>query len=134
MKTNFYCKRLIATTERNIYIPWCPRTIKIDVFIFQHKNILLKENIWSWNLKLEADLSWIWTRDHWISFRRSNGLSYQPMSSTHTQSKLYTATPISSFVQGHISFWLYKYLENGTARLFLSFSENKMKGNTDKCH
>ena len=32
--------------------------------------------------------------------------SYQAMSSTCTQSQLCTATPISSFVQCHISFWL----------------------------
>ena len=39
-------------------------------------------------------------------FRRSNRLSYQAMSSTRTQSQLCTATPISSFVQCHISFRL----------------------------
>ena len=34
-----------------------------------------------------------------ITFRRSNRLSYQTMSSTRTQNQLYIATPISSFVQ-----------------------------------
>ena len=39
-------------------------------------------------------------------FRRSNRLSYQAMSSARTQSQLCTATPISSFIQCPISFWL----------------------------
>ena len=39
---------------------------------------------------------WNWTHDHQIPFRRSNRLSYQDMSSTHTESKLCTASPISS--------------------------------------
>ena len=43
---------------------------------------------------------------HCILCIRANQLSYQVMSSTHTQSQLYTFTPISSFVQCHISFWL----------------------------
>ena len=41
------------------------------------------------------------------SIQHSNRLSYQAMSSTCTQSQLSTATPISSFVQCHISFWLF---------------------------
>ena len=53
-------------------------------------------------------LAWVgfWTHDHWIPLRHSNRLSYQAMSSTRTQSQFYTATPISSFVQCHISFRL----------------------------
>ena len=39
-------------------------------------------------------------------FRCANLLSYQAMSSTRTQSQLCTATPILSFVQCQISFWL----------------------------
>ena len=38
------------------------------------------------------------------------------MSSTRTQSQLYAATPISSFVQCHISFWL---LPSSVATFFL---------------
>ena len=53
----FYCKRLIVMIEGNIYIPWCPLAIKINVSIFQHKNILVKENIhlftW-WSQKRET--------------------------------------------------------------------------------
>ena len=41
-----------------------------------------------------------------MSFRRSNRLSCQAMSSTRTQTRLCTATPISSFVQCHIWFRL----------------------------
>ena len=51
--------------------------------------------------------SWLeWDLNHRISFRCSNRLSYQAMSSTRTQSQLCTATPISSFVQCPISFRL----------------------------
>ena len=39
-------------------------------------------------------------------FRCSNRLSYQVMSSTRTPSQLRTVTPVSSFVQCHISFRL----------------------------
>ena len=46
------------------------------------------------------------THDHSIPFRRSNRLSYKAMISTRTQSQLCTATPVSSFVQCRISFWL----------------------------
>ena len=38
--------------------------------------------------------------------------SIQTMSSTCTQSQLSTATPISSFVQCHISFWLFIVLHH----------------------
>ena len=41
-----------------------------------------------------------------IPFRRSNQMSYQAISSTRTQSQLFRATPISSFVQCDISFRL----------------------------
>ena len=52
-------------------------------------------------------------------FRPSNRLSYQAMSSTRTQSQLCIATPISSFVQCHISFRL---LPSSVAKfLFIEF-------------
>ena len=38
------------------------------------------------------------------TFRRSNRLGYQAMSSTRIQIQLCTATPISSFVQCQVSF------------------------------
>ena len=47
---------------------------------------------------------------HWIPFRHSNRLSYQATSSTRTLSQLCTATPISSFVQCHISFRLFAFV------------------------
>ena len=49
----------------------------------------------------------------WVGFEpmttefRSNPLSFQAMSSTRIQSQLFTATPISLFVQSHISFRLF---------------------------
>ena len=51
----------------------------------------------------------IWTHDHWIPFRRSNQLSYQAMSyyqATCIQSQFCIITPISSFVQCQVLFWL----------------------------
>ena len=44
-----------------------------------------------------------WAHDHWIPFWCSNWLSYQAMSSSSTQNQLCTPTPVSSFVQCHIS-------------------------------
>ena len=55
---------------------------------------------------IESWPEWDLNHDHWIPFRRSNRLSYQAMSSTHTQSQLCTATLISSFAQCPISFRL----------------------------
>ena len=54
----------------------------------------------------KAGLSGIWTHNHWMPFRPSNRLSYQTMSSTRTQSLLFIATPIASFVPCQISFQL----------------------------
>ena len=47
---------------------------------------------------------------------RSNRLSYQAMSSTRTQSQLYTATPISSFVQCLV---LFRLLPSSAATVIL---------------
>ena len=58
---------------------------------------------------------WIWTHDHLIFFRHSNLLSYQAMSSTHTQSQLGTATPISSFAQCQV---LLRLMSSSVATLF----------------
>ena len=53
--------------------------------------------LWSSYRKLAWVGQWeIWTFDHWIPFKRSNRLSYQAMTSTHTQSQLSSATSISS--------------------------------------
>ena len=55
---------------------------------------------------IESWPEWDCSHHHWDLFRRSNRLSYQAMSSTCTYRKLCTTTPISSFVQCQIIFWL----------------------------
>ena len=54
----------------------------------------------------ESCLCGIWTNVHWIPFRRFNTLSYNAISSTHTENQLCTAAPVSLFVQCQISFRL----------------------------
>ena len=45
MKTNFFWKSLIVILKELFIIPDDLESIKKKVFIFQHKNILMKENI-----------------------------------------------------------------------------------------
>ena len=54
----------------------------------------------------KVDLSGISAYDHWIPFRHSNLLSYKAMCLTRTQSHVFTATPIPSFVECHEFFEL----------------------------
>ena len=46
MKTNFFWKSLIVILKELFIIPDDLESIKKKVFIFQHKNILMKENIY----------------------------------------------------------------------------------------
>ena len=46
MKTNFFWKSLIVILKESFIIPDDLESIKKKVFIFQHKNILMKENIY----------------------------------------------------------------------------------------
>ena len=63
------------------------------------------------SLKFYKKLAWVgFEPDHWVPFKRFNRLSYHAMSSTRTQSQIWTATPISSFVQCHISFRLLAFV------------------------
>ena len=56
--------------------------------------------------QIKNNMNGIQTHNHWITFKHANRLSYQAMSSTHTQSQLCPATPISTFVQCQVSFRL----------------------------
>ena len=91
----------------------CSRVISVIVFV--SRQICFKQNLakvitlvveWidtygihQWRIfeiVIESWHEWVWTQDHWTSFRGSMGLSYQAMSSTGTQGQLCTATPIWS--------------------------------------
>ena len=70
--------------------------IYIYIYIYIYGGI---HGIYHWKIERLFEIvipSGIWIHNHWIPFRPSNWLSYQDMSPTHTESKLCTASPISS--------------------------------------
>ena len=83
-----------------------PSYVYIYIYIYIHIYMVFITDGF-FEVAIESFLSGIWTHGHWIPFWCSNWLSYQAMSSTHTQIQCSTATPVLSFVQCHISFWLF---------------------------
>ena len=65
----------------------------IYIYIYIHKN----RKITQFPQFYVTLYIYVVTLEHWILFRCLNRLSYQSMSSTRTQSQLYTSTPVSSF-------------------------------------
>ena len=94
------------TTRQLKFLHYKSSTDSICICIYMHIYMIFTTEGF-FEGAIESWPKWdIWTHDHWILFRCSNWLSYQAISSTHTQNQLCTATPISSFVQCHISFQL----------------------------
>ena len=97
------------------------RLIYLVLLWYSHERSGMNWYIWYSRLKdslkylYKTGPRWIWTHDHLIFFRHSNLLRYQAMSSTHTQSQLGIATPISSFAQCQV---LLRLMSSSVATLF----------------